>query len=259
MANPFATIPNQNINIIDIIDNMDMYDEIEYRKPIRYTDRVFFNPIFNINNTIKEIQIINDYEYKNNYITFTNLKEDRNWSNSLITKFLPTPDLLTNNPHNNKQKCKLYLISKVIEIENTNEFEKQYTKIAKRRNIATFIADKKREELLNYVNNIQITIKHFKNKNKLYKAARGHYNNLQQKKRKRNIIHKDVDEAFMKRISVNFLRHTSDEYEVELDKLVGKVGRFQAYNLLKQRVNEMIYDKYPFLLYSDDEIMNYLY
>lgn len=186
---------------------------------------------------------------KDEYITFTNLKNERHWSDSLIFKFLKEPDLLKDNLNNRKSKCKLYLIEKVINIENTEEFKQEFEKIEKRRNSSIISADKKRQKLLNYIDNLTITLRKFENKEKLYKAAKKHYNQLQNELGNyMNCANNDVDEDFMKRISINFLRHTSKEYEIELDKLIKKIGRHQAYFLLKNKVNELIYETYSFLV-----------
>jgi hypothetical protein len=43
------------------------------------------------------------------------------------------------------------------------------------------------------------------------------------------------------------IRHSYRRYDKELSKLFGKVGKQHGYELLKERINTAIYEKYPFL------------
>lgn len=184
---------------------------------------------------------------RDKYITFTNLQIERDWSKRLITKFLGEPDKLGKNINNSKTPCKLYELEKVYQIEETEEFKVELRKVIKRRESANKVVSKKEDELLNYINSLEINIPHFENRDELFKAARAQYNNHQIEKGTYNIAHKDADIEFMKRITINFLRHSVDCYEIELHRLFGKIGRTLAYFQLKDKINDAILEKYPYL------------
>lgn len=52
---------------------------------------------------------------------------------------------------------------------------------------------------------------------------------------------------FLNRITVNYLRHECTDYDYELSEIAGKVGVQDAHDILKERVNEAIYEAYPTL------------
>ena len=197
----------------------------------------------------------NDKEIE--YITFTDLKEKRGWSKRLIDNFLFEPDLYTQNTHRGRDSvCKLYKMERVLEVEaEDEEFHEEFEKVKKRRNSALKSVNKKRQELFDYINNLEIRILEFPTQQKLFKAAINHYNNLQFERE--NYFATDAttnsDAKFLKRISVNFLRHSCVNYEPELDQLFGKIGRNEGYWMLKEKINDLIYEKYPFLEYTEEE------
>jgi len=55
----------------------------------------------------------------------------------------------------------------------------------------------------------------------------------------------DSDPAFLERIAVNYLRHELSDYEPELAKLFGQVGRADASSVVRKRVYNAIADAYP--------------
>ena len=64
-----------------------------------------------------------------------------------------------------------------------------------------------------------------------------------------NIASINSDMEFLSRICTNYLRHNMTNYESELEKLFGKVGKYDAYNLLKTKINSAIFDKYEWIKY----------
>ena len=46
---------------------------------------------------------------------------------------------------------------------------------------------------------------------------------------------------------MNMLRHENRNYEYELSDMYGKTGNWEAYDLLKDRINDKIIENYSFL------------
>jgi uncharacterized protein (DUF849 family) len=104
----------------------------------------------------------------------------------------------------------------------------------------------KREELLEYINKIEIKIPKMPIK-ELRVLAVKHYNTLWSMRGKYDKVATiNDDEEFLDRVSVNMLRHELECYEKELDKLFGKIGRAEGYSLLKNRINQEIVKTYPY-------------
>ena len=182
----------------------------------------------------------------NNFYTKSELS--KRWSLTLIEKYFPKCSKVKVNPH---YKCaspmQLYDISKVKMIESTDDFKADYEKTAKRKEAALERGRKRREKLVMYANGIQICIPTF-DKKRLTKEACEHYNcrnaSMGRYDRYASLL---SDEEFLKRITINYLRHQCTVYENELDKFYGKVGKHDAHDVLKERINEAIRQKYEWL------------
>jgi hypothetical protein len=55
----------------------------------------------------------------------------------------------------------------------------------------------------------------------------------------------DSDPAFLERIAVKYLRHELSDYDPELAKLFGQVGRADATSVVRKHVYNAIADAYP--------------
>ena len=53
--------------------------------------------------------------------------------------------------------------------------------------------------------------------------------------------------TLLKRITINYLRHNMTNYHHKLTKLFGQVGKNIAYQILKDKVNNVILEKYDYL------------
>ena len=115
-------------------------------------------------------------------------------------------------------------------------------------------AVKRKHNILNYIDTLDLKIKIFKSKQDLYKAALkeyNDYNNYTNKKTK--LKYKSCDESFLKRISINYLRHTCTNYEDQLVNMFNNDKNKRGYNKLKTKVNDKIYETYPFLFEPSEE------
>jgi hypothetical protein len=174
--------------------------------------------------------------------------KQRGWSNKLIHSLLGEPDLTKMNPfYRSAPGMKLYLLKRVEEAEKNKAFIDFQPLREKYRQRALKVAEKKRDELLAYVEALKIKIPRFP-KDQLYKFACKHYNRLWEE---REAFDKHAepadDEAFLNRIAVNFLRHACSSYEDRLEELHGKVGNFLAYFALKEKILTKIAECYPYL------------
>lgn len=183
------------------------------------------------------------------YFTKTELCE--RWSQSLIDKYFPicseekpNPQYLCGSP------MQLYDVAEVRYIESKDDFKEDLKKVLKRKIAALERAKKKREELMMYANGVQIKIPDIE-KDDLIQRACNHYNRWDDW---RLYKYDDIvratpssDESFLKRITINYLRHKCTCYEKELEKFQKKVGVQVAHDILQKRINDAIIQKYEWL------------
>lgn len=168
------------------------------------------------------------------------------WTNSIIEKHFPQCSMEKPNPYNRKgSTIKLYDAREVERIEKTQSFKDDMEKAMKRRIASLERADKKRNELITKANAIKINIPNYE-KNKLIKDACNHYND-HNGYANYNIATPSSDETFLKRITINYLRHQCTSYDKELDNFFNNVGVQEAHDILKERINKAIKEKYEWL------------
>ncbi len=183
-------------------------------------------------------------DYK--YITKTNLQKDRNWSKTEIGKFLQFPDLTKPNTlYRNGSEICLYLISKVEEVEKSEEYITYHTKTLERKNSSKKVVETKKKNLFKEIDSIPIEIPKLL-KDELYKQAVNHYNQIHEDK---FITIKDFrnDIDFANRICVNFIRHELTDYDDYFEKLYGKVGNEAVLKHARKMIYKKIGSVYPYL------------
>ena len=107
------------------------------------------------------------------------------------------------------------------------------------------VADEKREALLDALDRVEIVVPRYEFAQVREEAVQ-HYNLLwaeRGKYEKGASIHSDP--KFLERITLNFIRHELTRYESLLAAIQGKIGKADAYQLLKARVIEEIHRTYP--------------
>lgn len=194
---------------------------------------------------------------KEKYYCKSDLTTYRGWTQSMIKKLLGKPDAEKTNP---KYRCaapmQLYKASRVEKIERTDEFKSLQEKAMKRRATSRRVVNVKYDETINHVRNVKIIIPEYSERELLNRAC-NHYNAYHWDKmmmcmycgydydyQKATL---DSNKTFLYRIATNYLRHQCTKYEDELDRLFGKIGKENAYHILKQRINDAIYKTYPYL------------
>lgn len=179
------------------------------------------------------------------YFNKAALKE-KGWTDRLVKIFLPEPDLEKINPiYKSASPQKLYLQSRVEEIENSTKFKCELEKSKKRKVSSKKAVETKEQKLFREIKNFKRPNLPEISKNKLIEKAILHY----------NIIHFESgkfacmsdDKEFLDRISVNFIRHEVSNYEEQLNFIFGKVGKNKAYALIKEKILRTIAEKYPWL------------
>jgi len=177
------------------------------------------------------------------YLTKTELT--KRWSLNLIDFYFPKPTLEKPNPRYKRgAPMQLYDINMVKRIEATNTFKNDFKDVLKNKVAGLERARKKREELMMYANGVRINIPDYE-KNKLVQKACDHYNNWHYYDD--NYASPTSDESFLKRITINYLRHQCTTYDEELSKFFKKVGVREAHDILQERINEAIKQKYEWL------------
>ncbi len=178
------------------------------------------------------------------HIVKTEITKTRNWTESLIKKHLGEPDLLKTNPHyKNGSQMKLFLLERVLKVENSKEFQDDFEKSKRRRAGAIKMVKTKTDNLINNINNLEVVVEKI-DFHKLLKATINQYNS-------RNIFswinEKTLDNKTKNRLIVNYIRHHLTSYESFLDDIACQVGKLKAYKTLNRRIYDKISEVYPTL------------
>lgn len=194
---------------------------------------------------------------KKNYIYKSTLLQRKDWTEKAIKTFLPQHDKEVKNPkYKSAAPSKLYELEKVEAVENSEGFKSFAVKNHKRILGAIQAVSTKYENIMDYVNNIVIEVL-LVDKSVLVKKSIEHYNSIQsdwhynrggyRKQCDPKTASINSDDSFLRRITINYLRHQLTNYENELSRIYGKVGNDDAYTILKERINQAILDKYEWL------------
>jgi hypothetical protein len=186
-------------------------------------------------------------------ITKASLKE-RGWTEKLISLFLPVPDLEKPNPmyRNAGAPMRLFILTKVEALEETEEFKKEKEKAEKRKLSSKKAIRTKLEKLQLLLETIEISLPVL-NKKTLIKRACNNYNNMQRQRANQGRSHHSYpasstsEESFLNRICVNHLRHCLTNYEELLNDISGKVGFSVGYSDIRDKIFKKIIELYPWL------------
>ena len=186
------------------------------------------------------------------YITKAGLKT-RGWTDSMIRKFLGNPDLEKTNPHyKSAPKMKLFKLSRINDLEGTEEFRIHLIKSGQRSSVMKKVAKDKEKKLLEEINRLEIlvtiispesllktSIENYNDFHEYISMERGHYDFVPADSRS--------DRSFLQRIQVNYLRHNLTEYGRELENVAGKIRIARAVLMIKEKVYDAIALAYPYL------------
>lgn len=184
------------------------------------------------------------------------------WTKSMIQKFLPEPILNTNPRFSSAAPMKLWDKETVLKTMQTGEFQIALEKAKKRSRTSSSIADKKRKELFLEVDKItkRMQIKRISD-NVLLTLAIDSKRDWEYEKGNFNFEVPD-DPAIVDRWVVNYIRHNLVNYDDTLEQIKGKVGKDEAYRLLKTNVLKkiaVVYPKYKAECYRQIDNINNLF
>ena len=173
----------------------------------------------------------------------------RGWTPLLIEQFLPEPDKLAPNPHyRSGPPRKLYLESRVAEIEATDRFRIAARKAGRRKTAARKAVQTKLWTMEQYVAKLVVDVP-LVERGELIQAACDHYNARRSPRTDGDdgfcAATPESDHSFLDRIAVNFIRHRLTRYEDRLIEIYGKVGTETAYCRIKYKVLGAIAAAYP--------------
>jgi len=201
--------------------------------------------IIRIKNTrIEEMK--KEFKIDKRYISKEELKA-RGWTESMIKLLLGNPDDTVKNPYYGNNPVKLYLAKRVNRIENSAVFFRLREMSVENHKAMKKVAKMEEKELLEYIDSIEIKVEKLDMK-KIKKLAIEEYNIHQAEfGHVENMIldEKYLDNAFLSRIMVNYIRHNLTSYEDLLEELRGKEGKYEAYTKLKNKILEKIAEVYP--------------
>ncbi|MFZ3382608.1 MAG: hypothetical protein WA144_01655 [Candidatus Methanoperedens sp.] len=195
---------------------------------------------------------------KPEYVSKNTLKY-RGWTEAGINRFLKMYDKEAINPHyKSAPPMRLYLLSRVEKIEKSKKFldfqEKNTTKIAG----AKKAAETRKQRLLKEVQGWEIELKREDYEMVVYSAIEA-YNEfkgnlaLERKNIEYETATIDSDPTFLKRITKNYLRHELSNYEDKLEEIFGKTGTYEAYIIIKKKIEKKIAEIYPELSRMDED------
>lgn len=186
------------------------------------------------------------------YISKAGLKT-RGWTDSMISIFLGNPDLERFNPHyKSAPKMKLYKLSRIINLEGTEEFNIRRIKSEQRSKVMKKVAKNKEMRLLEEIKRLEISVRIISPESLLKASIKG-YNDFHEyvsmERGNYDFVPADSgsDKSFLQRIQVNYLRHNLTEYDHELENVAGKIGIAKAILMIKEKVYDAIALAYPYL------------
>jgi hypothetical protein len=189
---------------------------------------------------------MSDYIYK------STLRNERNWTDSLIAKYLGSPDKVVKNPNYRATNAYLYSLERVKTVENSPDFIIEFSKLLaakeERKKRARKALQTKIEKAITWASTVEIVLVR-RDITDLIPEAIENYNFYNSEAiysgRKKEIEWLDFESAFGCRILRNYLRHCCTEYESYIRKNFGKVGVDEAYDVIRSRIEEIINIVYP--------------
>jgi hypothetical protein len=173
----------------------------------------------------------------------------RGWTDALIRDLLGEPDRLVDNPHYRRAaKVRLYAVARVEAVEASPAWQDTQDARHARKAAAQRATETKRQALLKAIEALEIMVAVLP-EDDLTARACAHYNALQEDRERWDRLPATPESApdFLRRITVNMLRHRYSSYERRLAEVYGKVGVREAYDAINRKVYAAIAAAYPAL------------
>jgi hypothetical protein len=177
------------------------------------------------------------------YATISELR-DRGWSRAMVRDLLGEEDHQRRNPwYRNAAPVRLWSWQRVLAAEATGDFAARREAVARRQQAARNAARARGERLRHWAETVAITVDQMPVGVAMARATesynRWHYGG--------DAAGPWSDDAFLTRITVNFLRHESTPYDAEMAACRGLPGVRRAQAILRARVLMAIGRAYPVL------------
>jgi hypothetical protein len=175
----------------------------------------------------------------------------RGWTDALIRTFVPDHDKEVPNPHHRSgPKMRLYLLGRVEEIERSEGFIVAKQIVEPRKVGAAKAVATKKAVLLREVSGWVIVVGKQEN---LLRNAITSYNEFNgeiafERCHDFTPASESGDKEFLHRILVNYIRHNLSDYDERIERMFGKVGKQEAYEILNRKIYAAIAVTYPDLV-----------
>lgn len=185
----------------------------------------------------------------------TRALKDRGWTEAGITRFLGEPDERKQHPfYKSQPPARLYLIARVEAAEATDEWQQWRAEAEVRQERGRKQAEARKAALVERVASRRIDVPVLAHDD-LARLAVEHRNMVQMERAERfdnwddymPMVHGTLPLPLLKRLAVNYLRHECTDYDSDLDRLHGRVGRQEAAAMVRRTVLDAIADAYPTL------------
>jgi hypothetical protein len=171
----------------------------------------------------------------------------RGWTPSMVKVLLGQPDATAKNPHySSGAPMQLYAVARIKAAEDQPEFASLKVRAAARSAGAAKGVQTQTKSLMQQIEAMKISVEVLP-PNRVLSEAIGAYNEWSE--RDEPATHKS-DSVFLRRITVNYIRHNLTNYDEGLETTVGRVGKSAAKNEIRRRVYSAIAAAYP--AYADE-------
>jgi hypothetical protein len=175
------------------------------------------------------------------FLTVTELRS-RGWTPAMTRDLLGKEDLQRRNPfYRAAAPVRLWALERVLAAESTGEFTERQTSAARRRSAARTAGQVRASKLRDWAATVPISVDSV-SEDTVVSAAIAWYNDSSDRFEPAGPW---CDEAFLARITVNFLRHMATPYDREMSVCRGKPGVRQAQSTLRGRVLAAISEAHP--------------
>lgn len=180
---------------------------------------------------------------------------DPTWTPANVARFLGDPDATAQNPrYKSGAPMRLYKVRRAITAEATPEFAEARVKTLRRSKSARAAAEAKRHETLEWARSVKIEINFDGTAEQARRAGYSHRLEMDSA-RWRQVTrdsYENVPKPTLNRWAVNWLRHHRTPYESRLDQTYGNIGVREAYDVIRTRVQEAIFGRWPDLWPLDE-------
>ena len=183
--------------------------------------------------------------------TFTKKElRERGWRPSMIRDLLGEPDATKRNPrYASAAPMALYAVERVKTAEATEAFRSRLEQAeaahAARSQAARRVMETRRKAALEWADTVTIEVDWPASSSAAIKAGVENWQAWQFERGNYDADGQSADTATKRRWARNYLRHCATTYEEQLAALFGVVGKDDAYQLIKLRVEEMIEQRFP--------------